>query len=75
MCEICQSEGRDAKYMNGDKPTQMHAKLYRVFKDKVAPIRICHVHNIELFSFGETSFIRRHINFAYYLSKRGTRIV
>ena len=70
MCEVCQVEGKDPKFVNGIKNVSIPNKLFRVFKDKIADVRLCHIHSIELFMLGETRFIKNHISFARALSKK-----
>ena len=70
MCEICKAEGEDYLFKNGSKKMLTCNFLYKVFKDSVAPIKLCHVHTIELFHLGERRFMREHIDFARILSTR-----
>lgn len=70
MCDVCKVEGLDPKFVNGEKSIANASKLYRVFKDKVADIRLCHVHSIELFLIGEKRFVHEHIAFAKSLVKK-----
>ncbi len=73
MCEVCNLEGRDPKFVNGSKSPSIPNKLYRVFKDKIADIRLCHVHSIELFMYGEKLFVKSHIGFARSLSRKSKK--
>lgn len=73
MCEVCQIEGKDPKFINGLKHVSIPSKLYRVFKDKIADIRLCHVHSIELFVLGEKRFVKSHIQFARSLSAKKSK--
>ena len=68
MCEICINEGENYLFKNGIHEILVTNKLYRVFKDAVAPIKLCHLHSIELFRLGERRFMREHINFARSLA-------
>lgn len=70
MCEVCHIEGKDPKFVNGLKSSAIPNKLYRVFKDKIADVRLCHVHSIELFMLGEMRFVKNHISFARTLTKK-----
>lgn len=73
MCEVCKSEGVDFKFKNGSKATLYKNALYKVFKDSVAEIKLCHVHSIELFMLGESRFIREHLIFARDIARRSTK--
>lgn len=70
MCEVCRAEGEDYLFRNGPKKFLTSNNLYKVFKNAVAPIKLCHVHSIELFHIGERRFLREHIDFARGLASR-----
>ncbi|MDD4975132.1 MAG: hypothetical protein PHY93_12315 [Bacteriovorax sp.] len=70
MCEVCSSEGVDYLFKNGPKKILISSNLYKVFKNAVAPIKLCHVHSIELFHIGERRFLREHLVFARSLATR-----
>ena len=70
MCEVCRSEGEDYLFKNGPKKSLSNSNLYKVFKNTVAPIKLCHVHSIELFSVGEKRFLKEHLDLARNLAKR-----
>jgi len=70
MCEVCKSEGKDYLFINGVKATLVTNHLYKVFKNAVAHIKLCHVHSIELFHLGELRFLREHLHFASSLATR-----
>lgn len=74
MCEVCKAEGQDMAFKNGDRMNIYKNSLYKVFKDSVADIKLCHVHSIELFTLGETRFLREHLLFARVLAKRSVRV-
>ncbi len=74
MCEICQSEGRDAKFVNGPKDIMTTAQLYKVYKNSVAPVRLCYIHSIELFMIGEKRFLKEHLQFARALVSRSKKL-
>ena len=73
MCEVCKAEGEDTVFKNGNKNAIYKSSLYKVFKDSVADIKLCHVHSIELFTVGEIRFLKEHIVFARALAKRAVR--
>ncbi|MBT7608466.1 MAG: hypothetical protein HN576_01840 [Bacteriovoracaceae bacterium] len=65
MCDVCTSESIDWKFVNGETKSALHqVKLFRVYKDKIASIKLCHLHGIELFVLGETRFLQNHLNLA-----------
>lgn len=70
MCDVCSSEGIDWKFVNGTKDGLHQVKLYRVYKDKMAVCKLCHLHGIELFVLGEKRFIENHLNFARELAEK-----
>lgn len=70
MCEVCNFEGADSKFRNGPKNILTVNNLYKVFKNAVAPVKLCHIHSIELFHLGERRFLREHLTFARGLASR-----
>ena len=74
MCEICNSEGKDYRFLNGQKDYLSTQQLYKVFKNSVAPVRLCYLHGIELFMIGETRFLREHLLFARSLATRSKNL-
>ncbi len=70
MCEVCRAEGDDYLFKNGPKKVLTTNNLYKVFKNSVAPIKLCHVHSIELFHLGESRFLKEHLEFARGLARR-----
>lgn len=74
MCEICTSEGRDPNFVNGPKNHMTTAQLYKVYKNSVAPVRLCYIHSIELFMLGEKRFLKEHLLFARALISRSKNI-
>lgn len=74
MCEICKSEGKDYRYLNGAKDFLTTQQLYKVYKNSVAPVRLCYLHGIELFMIGETRFLREHLMFARALATRSKKM-
>lgn len=74
MCEICKSEGKDTRFVNGPKHGIQTQSLYKVYKNSVASVRLCYVHSIELFMIGETRFLREHLSFARALATRSKKL-
>ena len=77
MCHVCESEGLDWKYMNGAdedsstvRSSLQRARLYRVYQDRVAQIKLCHIHSIELFLLGERRFLEHHPALCYELGAK-----
>ena len=70
MCEICKLDGVNYLFKNGPKKNLTSNYLYKVFKDMVAPIKLCHVHSIELFHVGEKRFLSAHLNYAHAVATR-----
>lgn len=56
MCDICKSKNIDPKFINGDKYQVFNRRVYTLFKDRVVPVRLCFVHDVELFLLGERRF-------------------
>lgn len=74
MCEVCKSEGKDPIFLNGTKNQMVTQQLYKVYRNSVAPVRLCYIHSIELFMIGEKRFLRRHLSFAYTLATRSKKL-
>lgn len=74
MCEICISEGKDPRFVNGSKNHITTAQLYKVYKNSVAPVRLCYIHSIELFMIGEKRFLKEHLSFARALVTRSKKL-
>ncbi|MBC7714398.1 MAG: hypothetical protein H7177_13720 [Rhizobacter sp.] len=74
MCDICQSEGKDPAFVNGPKDVISTQQLYKVYKNSVAPVRLCYIHSIELFMIGEKRFLKEHLSFARVLITRTKKI-
>lgn len=63
MCDVCGAEGLDYKFANGEKKLEK-AYLYKVYVGQIAALKICRLHSIELFTKGETRFLKGHLPFA-----------
>jgi hypothetical protein len=70
MCDVCKAEGADFLFKNGPKKVLQINNLYKVFKNSIAPIKLCHIHSVELFHIGEPRFLKEHIDFARSLAMR-----
>lgn len=70
MCEVCQSEGKDYRFLNGTKSYLYTDHFYKVYKNAVAPVKLCYIHSIDLFMLGEKRFLKEHLSFARKLATR-----
>lgn len=61
MCDVCRTENIDWKFANGPQAKLHQARLFRVYKNRVAVIKLCHIHAIELFIMGEERFLANHV--------------
>ncbi len=73
MCEICKSEGKNTKFLNGSKDAIVSHQLYKVYRGSVASVKLCYIHSIELFMLGERRFLREHLSFARSLANRSRK--
>lgn len=69
MCDVCQAEGLNWTFLNGKRTAIRNAKLYRVYMGRVAFVKLCHLHDIQLFVLGEQRFLKEHIYLAKTLSE------
>lgn len=70
MCDVCKAEGIDWEFVNGKKTNLRNAKLYRVYMGRVANVKLCHLHDVQLFVLGEQRFLKEHIGLAKTLSAK-----
>lgn len=68
MCDVCEAEGHDPKFRNGTHTETITKELSNVFRGAVAVIKLCYIHDIELYVKGEKQFLREHIGFARYIA-------
>ncbi len=73
MCDVCRAEGLDWKFANGKREDLHRVRLYRVYKDRVAVVELCHLHAIELFILGEQRFLKNHADLCIELSNDTAR--
>lgn len=64
MCDVCNSEKIDYKMRCGKNDKLYTNKLYMVFKNSTATVKMCYLHDIEFFHLGERRFLMDHILFA-----------
>ena len=63
MCDVCLAEGLNTRFMNGKKSKLYNRKIYSIFRGKVTPVKLCFLHDIDLFIYGETKFLEYHPRF------------
>ncbi|OUR96869.1 hypothetical protein A9Q84_11065 [Halobacteriovorax marinus] len=68
MCDVCKAEGLDSQFMNGSKSRISPSKLFRVFKGQTATIKLCSIHDIQLFMLGEQRFLLENLGFLKHLN-------
>ena len=68
MCDVCSFEGLDWKFSNGEKKLEK-VYLFRVYLGQVAALKLCYLHSIELFTTGETRFLRNYLSFAINIAE------
>ena len=64
MCDVCKVVGINSLFINGPKSNVMNAKLYKVYSNRVANLKLCRIHDIELFLKGEQRFLTTHLSLA-----------
>ncbi len=69
MCDVCKAEGLDASFRNGERLRISASKLYRVFKGQTAVIKVCPLHDIQLFMLGEQKFLLENLGFLKHLNQ------
>lgn len=70
-CDVCAVRGLDSRFLNGNKTSLRKNHLYKVLVGKVATIKLCHIHDIELFHLGEKRFVMEHIELLRKLVGKG----
>ncbi|MBT3584411.1 MAG: hypothetical protein HN509_05875 [Halobacteriovoraceae bacterium] len=75
MCDVCSAEGIDFKFVNGPKDKLHNCKLFRVYIGQIARVKLCHLHDIQLFSMGENRFLKEHLCLAQLLSSQKSTFV
>ena len=63
MCDACRSQGENYVFRNKDSNLYTN-RLYQIYKDGVAKITLCRIHDIELFHFGEYRFLEKNLELA-----------
>lgn len=74
VCDVCRSEEQNWAFLNGEKARKLTSvKFYRVYEGREAKAIVCYLHAIELFTSGESRFMRAHLSFARFLAARARR--
>lgn len=63
MCDACRAEGQNYVFKNKDSNLYKN-RLYQVYRDGVAKITLCRIHDIELFRVGEYRFLQSNLTLA-----------
>lgn len=75
MCDVCNVEGKDWKFMNGRHGNLVRSRLYNIYEGKVAHLNLCLIHDIELFMLGENRFLEEHLGLARQLTSNKDKFV
>ena len=68
MCHVCESEGLNWKFLNGPDKTLETAWLFGIYRGRIAKLRLCYIHSVELFMFGEHIFLEHHYKLCHELT-------
>ncbi len=60
MCDVCVSEGKNYLFINGEKKRLVKRELKKVYSGAKAVVKLCYVHDIDLFINGERKFLMEH---------------
>lgn len=60
MCDVCTFEKIDSEMLNGGPTDSKPCTFYRTNGHGVSSLKLCRMHDIELFLKGETRFIKCH---------------
>ena len=63
MCDACRAQGQNYVYKNRDS-SLFKNRLYQVYRDGVAKLTLCRIHDIELFRVGEFRFLENNLTLA-----------
>ena len=73
MCDICKAQKLDSRFINGKKYRLYSRTLHTIFQNKITPIKLCFIHDIELFTFGEKRFVQFYPKFVIKVLNSGVR--
>lgn len=75
MCDVCRYERVDYKFKNGEKKQNLYSRsLYNVFSGHLVKIKLCYLHDSELFLIGETRFATRYAGFIMDLRDKNQKV-
>lgn len=60
MCDVCNAEKMDSRFINGKKYRVFTRTLHTIFHNRIMQIQLCFVHDIELFNLGERRFVEAY---------------
>ena len=72
MCDVCKKNNIDYRFLNGKKSVLTPSQFYQVQVGKVSVLRLCYIHDIELFHLGERRFLGQHKSIVPLLKARLT---
>jgi len=72
MCDVCKKNKIDYRFLNGKKSALSPAQFYQVQVGKTSVLRLCYLHDIELFRVGERRFLSQHRSVIPLLKSRLT---
>ena len=72
MCDVCKKNNVDYRFINGRKNHLIPSQFYQVQVGKVSVLRLCYLHDIELFRLGERRFLSIHRSIIPLLRSRLT---
>lgn len=73
MCDLCQSQGKDYKFRNGARKELYTRKLYNVYPGHLMKVKLCFLHDYELFLMGESRFADKYPSFVVTLKSHNNR--
>ena len=63
MCDACRAKGQNYVFRNKDSNLYTN-RLYQIYRDGVAKLVLCRIHDIELFHSGEFRFLEKNLDLA-----------
>ena len=73
MCDLCRSQGDDYKFRNGNREELYTRSLFNVFPGHLVKVKLCFLHDSDLFLMGEARFVNKYPKFISTLSARKGR--
>lgn len=67
MCDACRASGENFVFKNRDSSLYKNS-LYQVYRDGIAKITLCRIHDIELFRQGEFKFLEKNLTLANHIA-------